>query len=204
MNQKAKVRGPRQNLRKRQGMGRRTGVTIPRDNALILRSEYNGQPVMQLRLYGNGGPQLTTVTSGQVALSTALNSSIITNFAARFPGFSEFRISKCIAKMRCFASTSPGIMNAWFSEDDSGTASATIALRTVCKRFNLSDTGKCHELTYVPHDPAQQTWTLVSSGAPTIGYFKLYTDNANFGSSIVATAVMLLEYEFDVQFRGLI
>jgi hypothetical protein len=202
MNQKAKVRGPRQNLRKQKLSARRSPAV---DNALMLRPEYNGQPVVEHMIESYQGPLSTTVTTGQIALLTAMSgSSIISSLPTRFAGYSEYRISKVRAKVRTFGSTLPGIITQWFSEDDSSTPTATKATQAMSRSFSASSNEKEHTVTYVPHDPAQQTWTLVASGAPVVGYHKLYTDNANFGSSIVATPYLSVMYDVWVQFRGFV
>jgi len=174
------------------------------DPVLALRPEYRGQPVTQLPIQVAAGVFSTVVTSGLIDQVITLNSSLIGSFATRFAGFSEFRIIRAKARVACFSSTNPGLLSMWFSEDDNSTPTATQATHVTAKRFAAGDVMKIHELVYTPHDPAQQTWTLVASGAPIIGYFKLYSDNANFGSSYVATQYCQVEIVFDVQFRGLI
>jgi hypothetical protein len=190
------VRRPRQNSKRPQAR---------QDTVLFLRPEFPGQPVCVHKVYTFVPPLLTTVTSGAIiSNSTLVASTLIPNLATRFAGYSEFRIVKVIAKVRCYSTTNPGILVMWFSEDDSTAPTATKAISSVAKEFSASANLPEHTLTYVPHDPAQQTWTLVSSGAPVIGYHKLYTDNANFGSSIVATPYCTLAFESTVQFRGFI
>jgi hypothetical protein len=194
---KAKVRGPRQNLK-----NTRNG---PRpDPALELRPEYRGQPVVALKVPGIGSVLSTTVTTGVIALNSSLSSAAMNTFTTRFAAFSEYRISKVLVKVRNFATSNPGIGVMWFSEDDSSSPTLTKAVNILGKRFNFSNVDQVHTLSYVPHDPAQQTWTLVASGTPVIGYFKLYTDNTNFGSTIVATQQCNVEFDFTVQFRGFI
>lgn len=175
-----------------------------RDNALMLRPEYKGQTVVCIKVPGLVQILATAITSGNVVINNTISSALIFQFAARFVGFTEFRIIKTKATIRHFSSANPGTYLTWFSEDDTSTPTAAKALEAPAKFFNFAAVDKETTLVYVPHDPAQQTWTLVSSGAPAIGYHKLYADNTNFGTSAVATNVASLRYTHTVQFRGLI
>lgn len=204
MNAKAKGRGLRQNSRNRVGNARRSGGSISsRDNALLLRPEYNGQPVCAHIL--SGTPQIITLSSGSATINQGISSALIPTFATRFAGYSEFRIVKAVVRVSCFSSTQAGLGNIWFSEDDTAAPTAAKATNARARRFNWSDVDNRHTMTYVPHDPAQQTWTLTSSGAPVVGYFKLYTDSAVYGTpSASASTIALVDYELTVQFRGFI
>jgi len=192
--------------RKQQGTGRRTVATVPQkqDNALLLRPEYSGQPVCAHIMCANPVPLTTNVTTGVIAYNLAIQSSIINNFASRFVGYTEFRVVKAVAKVRCSSSNGVGVLNHWFSEDDTAAPTASKTTNALALRFPAGDIIGSHDIKYVPHDPAQQTWTLVSSGNPIIGYYKFYTDNANWGSPIVSTQLCTLEFELTVQFRGFI
>lgn len=175
-----------------------------RDNALILRAEYSGQPTATLKMKGVPTVLTTTVTVGTVITNVALQSTAIFNFATRFSCFTEYRIVKVRANSRNFSSSNPGIANMWFSEDDSSAPNSSKALDAKCIQYNFSDVVNTYELDYVPHDPAQQTWTLVSAGTPIIGYFKLYTDSSVFGSPQTVVNLGIMTYEYTVQFRGLL
>jgi hypothetical protein len=174
------------------------------DDALKLRPEYKGQPYATLSMNGNPTQLTTTVATGVIAINLAISSGLIPNFATRFVGFQEFRIVECKVTARNFNVTSQGIANMWYSEDDAAAPNANKALDERVKYYNFSGTDRDHSLSYIPHDPAQQTWTLVSSGAPVIGYFKLYSDNTTFGSSTSVNTVGIVTVKVKVQFRGLI
>ncbi len=92
----------------------------------------------------------------------------------------------------------------WFTEDDSSAPSTTSALDARAIQYNFADQTSKIELSYVPHDPAQQTWGLTSTANSTIGYFKFYTNITNFGCPNAATAVGSITFEYTVQFRGLV
>jgi hypothetical protein len=189
--------------------GRKAGSRLQRRQpklqiqALQLMPEYKGQPVVTHVVPGTPVKVTTTVTTGAIAQQIILQSSSILNFAARFIGYTEFRIIKATAKVASFSSTNPGLLNHWFTEDDGAAPTATRAQQAQARRFPASDIRE-NVISYRPLDPAQQTWSLVSSGAPVIGYYYLYTNNANYGSSIVATDYALIDMEYTVQFRGFI
>jgi hypothetical protein len=175
------------------------------DNALLLRPEFKGQPAISLKVKGFPSILTTSVTSGQINSNIPVQATtLINSFTTRFQAFTEYRIVKCTAKLKNFSCSNPGLCNFWFTEDDTSTPTAAKALQAEAKQVNFADIVGNHKMTYVPHDPAQQTWTLVASGAPIVGYFKVFTDNANFGSTIIATTVGIIAYDLVVQFRGLI
>jgi len=174
------------------------------DNALLLRPEYKGQPVTALIISGGQQVLSTTITTGVIAFTTPIEAALIPNFATRFAAFSEFRLIKAKARIASFSSTLPGLLNQWFSEDDTSTPTTAKAQNAMARRFPACDV-QVNQLSYVPHDPAQQTWQLVSSGAATsIGNHKIFTNNPDYGASTVATQYLSLEYELTVQFRGFI
>lgn len=175
------------------------------DNALMLRPEYKGQVVTAMKIKGTPTILATAITSGVINQNISLNQGgLLFNFPARFITFTEYRIIKVKATVKCFSTQNPGIALMWFSEDDTTTPTSAKALDAITKQFNLADVTGSHSVLYVPHDPAQQTWTLVSSGNPIIGYFKIYTDATNFGAGITALNVAIVTYDVTVQFRGLI
>jgi hypothetical protein len=169
----------------------------------MLRPEYPGQPTTTLVIQATPQVLSTTVTTGVIANQTTLGAAIIPNFATRFLAFEQFRIVKVKAKVENFAVTNPGLGNSWFDSDAAFTPNASRTENALAKRFPFSKPSG-HELSYVPHDPSEQGWSLVSNATGNIGNHYLYTDNANYGSSIVATAYALLQFELTVQFRGFV
>lgn len=189
--------------RKPQARARRSVATLA-DPALRLIPEYRGQPVIQQVIQATGGPLSTTVTTGAIANIVTLSAANISNFASRFVTFEQFRIVKVRARVRNFSVQNPGILNMWYDSQQSSTPTATLATNAISKKFNASSVEKEHTLVYTPHDPAEQAWSLVSAASGPIGYFKLYTDNSTYGSSIVATPYCLVEFDFTIQFRNFV
>lgn len=173
------------------------------DNALMLRPEYKGQPAIVIKM--NADPLLVTTTVGAgFSSTTALQNSNIANFSSRFAAFTEFRVVKVEATARNFSSVNSGIANMWFTEDDASSPSSTSARDAKALQYNYANIVAGYQLSYVPHDPAQQTWNLVSTGNPIIGYFKHYTNITNFGCPNAATQLGAIEFVYTVQFRGLV
>jgi hypothetical protein len=148
----------------------------------------------------------TTVTTGVIASIQGINSSSINNFATRFVAFEEYRIVKAHLKVRCFSSTNPGVGNFWI--DDTGSIAAPTAIeaqqRQGVERFSFSDVNpNVFQLTYTPRSPTEQIWNPIAT-PQSIATWKIYTDNANFGSSIVVTPYILVQGYFTVQFRGVV
>lgn len=179
----------------------------PLDSALRLTPEYKGQPVTVLKI--NADPLLITTTVGAgYSSTTSLAAGRMTSFSTRFQAFTEYRIIKVKATAQNFSSNNSGIANMWFTEDDNTSPSATSALDAKALQYNYASTEKPLTLSYVPRDPAQQTWNVVSTasglGTPIIGFFKHYTNITNFGCPSAATSLGSVTFVYTVQFRGLI
>ena len=187
--------------RTRRNRGNPSTQSVRKDTALVLRREFPGQPVCTHIIQGTPLPLTSTVTTGVVAQVVNIAAASIPNFATRFACYESFRIVKATATVNSFGSTIPGVYKMWLDEDTSGAPSAAQALQTEVKPHSVSSTSR-KSLTYTPHDPQQQNFQQVAVGPNAYGYFKLYTDTANFGSPIVATPMFLVEISFTVQFRG--
>ncbi len=189
--------------RRRQATGRRTVATVARDVPLMLFKEYPTQPVCEHEVQSASFLLVTTITTGIIASNVPIQaSSMANNFASRFLAYAEHRVVGCRAEVILFSSTQTGVLNQWFDEDDSAAPTSGKAANAICRRFNASDVTRTHKMNYVPHDPAQQTWSLTSAASPIIGYHKLYTDASNYGSPIAVTTIGTVQYFLKVQFRG--
>jgi hypothetical protein len=192
---------PRRNNQKGLKSQSKVPKNVQRDQNLILRPAFKGQPVFQSVISSDFQKLTTTVTSGSIARTVNIDSASITNFAARFPGFEEYRIVKAVMRVTCFSSTNPGRIVLWIDDDDATTPTLQMARNRRYKTFAASDVGKTHLMTYTPHDLQNLNYISVGVGG-TIGYFKFYTDNAALGSSIVATDYLDYSMDLTVQFRG--
>ncbi len=171
------------------------------DPALVLRKEFKGQPSLEVWIDCDPYTFSTTVTTGVIASTIALTGGIIDSFTTRFVTWDQYRFVKARAEVCCYGSTNPGLLSMWFA-DYSTTPTTALAQTANAIRFNASSIDRVHSLDYIPHDPLQQQWQTVSSGTAGIGYFKMFTNNADFGSSTVATPYCYVRLKVLVQFRG--
>lgn len=198
-NQKAKVRGPRQNLRNRNGSARRSRVEDP---AIRMRPSYPGQPTLEIWVPGTPEVLSTTVTTGVIAEVTTLSNALLPSFSTRFAAWVDHRITKYRVKVTNFSSTNPGLLNHWFDEESSNPPSSSNAISAKAKRFGASVVGT-KTIEFTVRDPTQLNYSPLATST-TVGYYKMYTNNADFGSSIVASQYCLKEVEALCQFRGFI
>jgi len=196
-----KVRGPRQNLRKRNrpaGSSSANGL----NGLQQLKPAYPGQPTLQIWIPGTPEVLSTTVTSGQIAEVTTLSNALIPSLATKWQSWLEGRIVKYRIKITNFSSTNPGLLNHWFDEESSATPTAALAISAKAKRFGASVIGT-HTIEFVVTDPTQLNYSALGI-ATTHGFYKLFSNNADFGSSVVATQYCLKEVECLTQFRGFV
>jgi hypothetical protein len=150
------------------------------------------------------GKLTTTVTTGVISSTTALNAAIIANFASRFGLFDEYLIESALLRFDCCSSSNPGIFNVW-CEPESGATSApaaTDAKNNKTLTFSCGDNSKTHVLRFNPHNPNTQIWTPITTVTQTCGNLKVYTNNADFGSTTVATDYVVVTGVMNLAFRG--
>jgi hypothetical protein len=168
----------------------------------ILRPAFPGQPTYSCKVQSDPVKLTTTVTTGVIASTIIISSANITNFAARFQGFEEGRIIKAKLKISTFSSTNPGRILVYADADDATTPTLALAQSHKRLEFSAGDNKGVKSIVYDVHDLAKLEWTSVFAGLPACGYFKIYTNNANLGSSIVATDYLDYSIEYTLQFRG--
>lgn len=144
----------------------------------------------------------TTVTTGQIAHVVTINTALVSNFAARFPGFEEYRIVKAKIIVTMFASTNPGRVILYADPDDNTTPTIQLARNHRSMMMAAADVTHPFIMSYTPHDLAKLDYTQVGVTDSARGYFKIFTNNANLGSSIVAVDYLDYSVELTVQFRG--
>jgi hypothetical protein len=180
--------------------GRRTGGSIQP----LYRNlpSYQGQPLSQMVIHSDSVVASTTVTSGVIALvyDTDPVTNVI-NWATRFQSLEEFRVVKTKAIVNCFSSTNPGAVVAWFDETSNTTPTATAAQDRTIKTFSAGDVTRTHTLVWRPKDLLDLQYSSTGVSKKPV-YFKLYSDNANYGSSIVASQYLSVHMAYTIQFRG--
>jgi len=163
-----------------------------------------GQPGVVFPLEVFIGKLTTTVTTGVIASSTVIAASLVSNFASRFVAFDEYRIRKFEAIYQLCSSTNPGILNTWCEPLTSNTGApvANDAKNNRTVTFSASATDKTIRLPYNPRDDNVTIWNAISTTTTSCGNLKVYTNNADFGSSIVATDYVVVTGIIWIEFRG--
>lgn len=166
---------------------------------------YPGQQLAQFKMLSISNVSSTTVTTGAVALARAIDpTGEVTNWVDRFQDlFEEYRVVKATLKINCFSSTNPGVLNAWVDEVVSTAPTSTAASERTILKFSASSVQKTHILVWKPVSLPDLAYTPVAT-ALNPAWFKVYTDNASFGASVVATQYFTSVMEFVIQFRGFI
>lgn len=162
---------------------------------------YKGQPHYEVWLPATPFLLATVVATG-IQTTYSVNVSNISAFAARFAGtFVEYRIVKAKFVVRCFSTTTPGLLLTWFDEKDFAAPTLGEALEKSDRAFSLSNFNP-HVETWTATDPLDLQYTDTSLAVTPVG-FKVFTNVANFGSPAVSTNVGEIYPHFLVQFRGL-
>jgi len=170
---------------------------------LDLRPAYPGQNVYQTKVCANPYKLTTTVTTGVISSTVAIDFSKVDNSAVRFAAFSEYRIIKAVFNIVCCSSTNPGVAIAWIDEKSATTPTQAMAFAAKGQRFNCSSVDRNHILTWTSNDPLDLQYVALGT-APNLAFMKVYTNNAVLGSSIVATDYLIVEPTYTVQFRGFV
>ncbi len=170
---------------------------------LSLIRTYPKQAVWETWLPGAPTKLVTTVTTGVIASTLPVSATSITSFTTRFAStFVEYRIIRAHWRLRFFSSTNPGVIQFWIDEKSASAPTLAEAQERATRICSASGTNLTPSVSWVCADPLDLQY-IATSAATTVASFKSYTNNANFGSSIVATDYLEVEPEFQVQFRGL-
>lgn len=163
---------------------------------------FPGQVVKMFKLEATPLNISTTVTTGVIAQVFAVKASNIANFATRFGVlFEEYRIVRAKFTVKNYASTNPGLFVHWVDEKQTTNPTSAEALQKSLKSFSASSPSP-HVITWTSNDPLDLQYIDIGTTATELATYKIYTDNAFFGSSIVATAYACVVPEFWIQFRG--
>jgi len=186
---------------KNNGKGMRQNKALQLYNSTIPYSP--GTPFVTLRLTGLNVKYTTTVTTGVIASSTAIQTGNITNFSTRFAvAFDECRITKVIFRAYPCSSANPGTVNMWVEPQSNSTPTTNLAQQNNVVAFPAGANDRIPTLVYQPTDFNYNDWIPVSTTNSVIGYFNVYTNNADFASSTTATDYLVVKAEYFVQFRG--
>jgi len=194
-NQTRKTRGPAAKTARKQSK--------EKNLELQLIKSYPNQVTWQVKLPATPIKLTTTVTTGIVANSLNVSILGLNNFATRFGAtFVEYRIVRAQFVIRFFSSTNPGIIQFWIDEKSASAPTSTEALERFVMSASAAQIDKACQLKWVCSDPLDLQYTAIGTSY-TPATFKSYTNNTQFGSSIVATDYAEIIPHFTLQFRGL-
>jgi hypothetical protein len=167
---------------------------------------YPGQARVVLRLPANpSGPQVTTVTTGVMALTLPLQAGDITGFATRFGStFDEYRILGVdVEALNMSASTGATAM--WFDEKSQSAPTQNESTeRNATTHLNTNAGFKSRKvLRWRARDLLDLEFTPIGTANVVPVTFKAYTDLALWGAPIAVTPLWVFRLTFVVEFRGL-
>jgi hypothetical protein len=198
-----------QNARKAKSLraapqGKRVKKTAnPTKIFISLVPSYPKQVVWQSWLPAAPRKLTTTVTTGLIADAYTVSFGIPTNFATRFGStWVEARVVRAKFAVRMFSSTNSGVLRFWYDEKLASAPTLVEAQERAMLSVNASDITVRSAPEWTCTDITDLGYLSVSAPATKVT-FKSYTDNANFGSSIIALDYCEICPEVLVQFRGL-
>jgi hypothetical protein len=160
-----------------------------------------GSPITQHVVQGDVTKFTTTVTTGVIAQSLAIDAGDITSFS-RFALYDEFRIIKVVFKAYPCSASTPGSACIWVETKDSSTPTNSKSQTNSVVQFSLGGNNRVIKLSYKPSDFAYNVWTTTATTSFVIGYLNVYTDNATYAAPTTVTDAFVLRAEYTVQFRG--
>jgi hypothetical protein len=185
-------------------MPKRSRAMLSNPQSVLDSSSYSGQGKWTFRLVGTSAVASSTVTTGVSAVQFTISTATIPGYGTRFAAtFDEVRFLKVHAKIRPLATTT-GVTRFWWDELALGTPTATQASERLGLTLpnNSSSTRSVVSSVWKAQNLSDLAFSSTAAPAAAI-HFYLYTDNANFGAPIVVTPLWLIEFDIDVEFRGL-
>lgn len=165
---------------------------------------YAGQQVWKMKLPGQVVKLTTTVTTGVISQAITITASDALGFATRFGStFDECRLIGADIQIRPISAAS-GVCAFWFDEKSASAPTVNEATERIALRIPASNAnGKSvSTMRWRARDLLDLQFSAIGSAANPV-FFKIYTDNANWGSPITATDLFTVEPMLFVEFRGL-
>jgi len=165
---------------------------------------FAGQQSVILTLPAAATSGYTTVTTGVLQTSIALDSSHLNGFATRFGStFDEYRILGVNVKIRPI-SPATGVTRYFFNEKNGTVPSTVDAYERVGLTLSNSNanSSSTRTMSWRARDLLDLQYTPIGTNFTPV-WLKIYTDLDTFGAPAVATPISYLEVDFLVEFRGL-
>lgn len=174
------------------------------DPNLDLRPSFKGQVLASIIVPQFPVVYSTTVATGVISAALAVDPVTLSyGWATRFGAlYEEFRIVKCKAVINFFSSTNPGQINFWWDEVANTAPTVAAAAERTVLRLAAGSNQSRHVISWTPSDLKDLQYSPVGTSVNPV-YLKIYTDNANYGATAVATQYMTIQLLATIQFRGL-
>ncbi len=176
-----------------------------KENSLVLGvvRSFPGQPVAKHLVQSFNTILTTTVTTGVIAQALSMDPvTRISNWATRFQSlYLEYRVVKARARVVCFSSNNPGTLLMYWDEKSNAAPNNAQASETSMRRIAAADVFREHNMSWKARDLLDLQYTATDTSFNSV-YWKVYTDAANNGSSIVATAYATVDFKLTIEFRG--
>jgi hypothetical protein len=192
---KRRTRQPRQ----RSSRGRRSTQRMFDDG-----KSFRGQPKTVMRIIS--GPTLLSTTAGTGLIAYVQPIDVVNDipsWASRFESlFQEFRLNSVTVTVTTIANTQ-GVGVGWFNEVNASPPTFPESAEQGRNRFPLScnSSRSVHSYTWRPKTINDLIFTSTSTAFVPCSW-KIFTNNSNYGSSLTAAQVILVEYSYVVEFRG--
>jgi len=171
------------------------------------------QQVVRLEIPGEPVALVTTVTSGLIAFVDVFDPTTdVEDWSTRFVNtFEEYRLLGVNVRLvpaggGTGAGQSPvGVSKVWFDEKYS---SAPVLSESLAKTTYTLSNAASHQqrsnFSWRANDIADEGFlALITAPTSKTAYFKLYTNNANYNSPVVATTLWIYQAFYVLEFRGI-
>lgn len=193
--------------RPRGGRNTRRGRSVAIPRTLNDGLSYKGQPTYKVWLPGNATLFTTSAAGlGQLAYGIGnFSAGNIQGWASRFENcFDEYRILKCRFDVIPLSANGNGVSNFWFDEKNSSAPTSNETTERIVRRVpNTSNDARSQfSMLWVAKDLLDLQYTQISVDVIS-AYFKVYTNNALWGTPAVAASYFTIQPVFFVEMRGL-
>lgn len=155
----------------------------------------------------NMAPQELAVAAGAIASVLNIDTTLLPNWSTRFASvFKEFAIVGARFELRVNNVTAPqGTVLAFIDEEAAAAPTATAVnyahAEVPMVGSSVDSTGSIHVVEWVARSYADLTWDLTST-AGTVGYLKVFGNQANTGLAAATAASISVVGTFAIAFRG--
>jgi len=164
-------------------------------------TRFRGEQHEVVEVQGTTTTLTTTVSTGVVAFVYSIDLAGVTGLTRYTNAWDEYRMLRCDFDIYPVVA-STGICNFWYDEKSGATPTANEAQERDVNRVLITNSFKNnHTYQWVPRDITDILYTP-SSSTTTVAYFKAFTNNTSWASTVVATAIFVVKPRFVIEWRG--